>query len=363
MSHISLVASVSKGWLHAAGGFCFGQLYYLDPLYRRERDTAIEAFLQERFPEHALYNLESNLVQLAHRQPQQALVGGIQPNLIQGVCLGAELVYYEDKDIDIAETQLLAGLKSVSELPTPTQILAHPFLQQLDQQIADLHQSHPELVIIPPFFWDTSGRATIHGFITNSLKFFGQDIFIKMVRDAQFVKDLHAWLADVTVTLIRHYAGLGCLPVTSVHIGECCGTMIRDRDYLAFVIPYVNRLAEELGPIRLHSCGKSDHLLAAFKEINKLAVLDTGSNTSVKRIREQLGNDLQIDLAPPHQLLLKGADKVQLLAWLDQTLEENGSGPLQIGYHLEPGYALENCLAIHDELAKRGLIPGGRLAV
>lgn len=356
MNRISLVASVSKGWLNAEGGFRFGQQYYLDPLYRHAQDAAIQGYLQERFPAHALHNLESNLVQLAYRHPQQVLVGGIQPNLIQGVCLGAKLVYYEDKDINVAETQLLADLKSVSELPAPKQILRHPFIQQFDKQITDLHKSHPELVVIPPFFWDASGRATIHGFITSSLKFLGQDIFIKVVRDAQFVKDIHAWLADVTIALVRHYAELGNLSVTSVHIGECSGTMIRDRDYLTFVIPNINRLADELGPIRLHSCGKSDHLLAAFKEIRKLAVLDTGSNTSVKRIREQLGPDLQIDLAPPHQLLLKGADKAQVLAWLDQTLKENDAGPLQIGYHLEPGYALENCLAIHDELVKRGLI-------
>ena len=45
---------------------------------------------------------------------------------------------------------------------------------------------------------------------------------------------------------------------------------------------------------------------------------------------------------------------------LDQTLAENEDGPLLIGYHYEPGYSLENCLFIHDELARRGYVEKGR---
>lgn len=363
MNQVSLLASVSKGWLNAEGGFRFGERYYLDPLYRRAQDQAVEEFLLRRFPEYAIHNLESNLVQVNHRHPQQVLVGGIQPNLIQGVCLGAHLAYYEDKDIDITETQLLAGVASVAGLPSAERIVSHPFIQKFDQQIADLRQNHPDLVVIPPFFWDTSGRATIHGFITNSLKFFGQGIFIKTKRNPQFVRDVHDWLADMTIVLIRHFSAAGNLPVTSVHIGECSGTMISGSAYLDFVVPYVNRLAAEFGAIRLHSCGKSDHLLAIFKEIEHLRILDTGSNTSVKSIRAQLGQSLEVHIAPPFKLLLEGAKPAQVVEWLDQTLEENGGSPLQIGYHLEPGYSLKNCLVLHDELVGRGLIHAGRSAV
>ena len=46
--------------------------------------------------------MESNLVQGEHFSPDQVLVGGIQPNLIVGACLGAEFVFPPDKDSDIA---------------------------------------------------------------------------------------------------------------------------------------------------------------------------------------------------------------------------------------------------------------------
>ena len=44
-----------------------------------------------------------------------------------------------------------------------------------------------------------------------------------------------------------------------------------------------------------------------------------------------------------------------MVEWLEHTLAENGDGPLHIGFHLEPGYAVENCEAIHEELQLRGL--------
>ncbi|NTU66284.1 MAG: glycosyltransferase family 39 protein, partial [Chloroflexi bacterium] len=40
-------------------------------------------------------------------------------------------------------------------------------------------------------------------------------------------RNVHDWLAEMTIALVRHYSELGNLPVTSVHIGECSGTMIR----------------------------------------------------------------------------------------------------------------------------------------
>ena len=37
------------------------------------------------------------------------------------------------------------------------------------------------------------------------------------------------------------------------------------------------------------------------------------------------------------------------------------SAPLQIAYHMEPDYRESNCLIMHDELEKRGLIVNSRL--
>ena len=101
---IELLTSISKGWLHDQGGFDFDEPYYMDPLHRREQDIKIDEFLHRRFPDHPFYNMESNLVQREHWQPDYVYVGGIQPNLIVGACIGAKLEFYPDKDMDFANS-------------------------------------------------------------------------------------------------------------------------------------------------------------------------------------------------------------------------------------------------------------------
>lgn len=357
---VSIQASVSKGWLFNEAGFSFDEQYYFDPLYRWQQDREINKFLKNRFPDYAIYNMESNLVQAEFYQGEQVLVGGVQPNLILGACLGAEFVFFKDKDADIVGKPL-EQIAAIEKLPEPGSIVESSLIKKLDSQIISIQKERPELKVIPPFFWDASGRATIHGFITTSLKFVGENIFIKIFEDPEFVKSFHLWITDSYSALIRHFSELGNIPVSSVHIGECSGSMLNAEQFENFVVPFASKMGENTGPIRFHSCGFSDHLLEPINKINNLQVTDTGSNTSVASMRKLFGSEKEINIAPPVEILLDGTDKNELISWLDKVLFENSEGPLKIEYHLEPGYSLTNCLTIHDELYNRGLIKKGRI--
>jgi hypothetical protein len=140
---ISIQTSVSKGWLHNEGVFRFDERYYFDPFYRWEQDRAIDRFLADRFPQHPFHNMESNLVQGEYFSPDQVLVGGIQPNLIVGACLGAAFVFPPDKDSDIAGRPLDC-IRSAADLPAPAVLLDHPLIRQLGAQIADVRQARPD---------------------------------------------------------------------------------------------------------------------------------------------------------------------------------------------------------------------------
>lgn len=352
---IAFQASVSKGWLHDKGGFVFDEKYYVDPLYRQIQDRKMNGTVRKELPNYPIYNMEANLMQAGFTSENQVLVGGIQPNLILAIVLGSEFVAYADKDADVSGNPL-QDIASAGDLPGMDQVLAHPFIRELDAQIMELKNSHPELEVIPPFFWDRSGRATIHGIITTSLKLIGDNAMIMMIMDPDLMHAVHQWITDVYILLIGHYAELANMTITSVHVGECSGTMISDEQYAEFITPYVTQLGKAFGNIRLHSCGSTDHLLNAISQIENLAVIDTGSNTSVAKIREMKGDDFEINLEPPINLMMKESPKTEILKWLDRVLVENRGGPLKFAFHLESGYAIENCLAIYDELLKRDLI-------
>jgi len=299
--------------------------------------------------------MEANLMQAKYMKNNHVLVGAIQPNMILAAILGAEFSFFEDKDADVSGKPL-ESLSKKENLPSISEILNHPLVRDLDGQIEHISGTHPDLRVIPPFFWDESGRATIHGIITTSLKLTGDNIMTMMMTDPELAHAIHRWIADAYIALIRHFSELANLPVTSVHVGECAGPMISADLFDEFIVPYVNQLGKELGPIRLHSCGFSDHILESISHIENLQIIDTGSDSSLSMIRSLKGRDFTIHVAPPMEHLMKGVPQSRILEWLNKTLEDNDKGPLQIAYHLEPDYEIDNCLAIHNELERRGLV-------
>jgi hypothetical protein len=356
---IKIEASVSKGWLHKYGGFNFTEQYYLDPIYRWQQDNKINKLISEIFPSYAIYNMEANLVQAEYVKGNHVLVGAIQPNMILATILGAKFSFFEDKDADVLGKPLEL-ISNIEQLPSPDSILEHDLVKDLEKQMQTISKAHSELKIIPPFFWDESGRATIHGIVTTSLKLTGDNIMIIMMSDPDLAHAIHQWIVDAYMILISHFSGLANLPVTSLHVGECAGTMISPELYEDFVVPYISQLGNRLGAIRLHTCGHSDHLINAISQIQNLKIIDTGSGTSVRKIRELMGRDFEINIAPPMEMLMDGIPQTEIIGWLDKTLSENQGGPIQIAYHMETDYDVRNCLGLHDELEKRGLIANRR---
>lgn len=352
---ISFQASISKGWLHEHGGFSFDENYYLNPIERKLQDNKINAFVREEFGEYPIYNMEANLMQASHTNENQVLVGGIQPNLLLSIALGADFVSYPDKDADVAGNPL-SNISSPEDLSIPDNILEHPFIRQLDAQISRLNREHPELKVIPPLFWDSSGRATIHGIITTSFKLIGDNAMMMIILNPVLLHSVHQWIADTYQLLIKHFSEIADFSVTSVHVGECSGTMISNDQYREFVTPYVSQLGKKFGSIRLHSCGPSNHILQAISGIENLAIIDTGSNTSIAKIRELRGRHFEINVEPPLKLMLNTTVEREIISWLDRILEENQGGPLKLALHLESSYSTENCLLIYKELQKRRLL-------
>ena len=91
-------------------------------------------------------------------------------------------------------------------------------------------------------------------------------------------------VVDSIIVLVEHYSQLSEHPLTEVHVGECSACMVSADAFSRFVVPEISRIGQALGPVRLHSCGTSDHLLRCFLEIENLHSLDTGGGTSVSEV-------------------------------------------------------------------------------
>ncbi len=343
---IAISGTISKAWLNQAIGVAFNRDYYFDPDRRHAIDCLCNKYAAETFPDIPIFYSESNLGRKEYWAPNQVQIGGIQPNLILGMLLGADFVPADDRDADITPGCL--RYKGPADLPPPETLLTHDRVKQFDDQIAHVRRSSQgRLRPIPPFFWDASGRAAIHGVLTTAQKLCGETIFIDMLAEPQKCMAILQWIADAYIVLCRHFAQAGGLSLTDVHVGECSCCMISPALVEQFVVPMTSYIGRHLGPIRFHACGSGTRLLEAFAKIEGLHSLDLGGETSVRRAREIFGPLLPISIAPlPCDMSAEGTAPV--LTWARQVLEDNAEGNLTCVYHLEPGYNVETIRALTE---------------
>jgi hypothetical protein len=339
---IALTGSLSKAFMARQLGVSFDREYYFNPEKRHQVDQICNAYAKKSLSEFNVFFTESNLGQFRYYTDRQVLVGGIQPNMILGMLIGAEFIPHAAMDADISMTPL-AG-RDRDELPEPKSLLDHELVRLFDRQINTI-RSQGKLEPIPPFFWDASGRTTIHGVLTTAQKFVGENLLMDLMTEPDRTDSLLEWIAESFIVLIKHFSEVGRLPITSLHIGECSGCMVNPELFERFVASYASRITAALGPLRFHSCGRSTHLLASMKKIANLASLDLGGETSVKKVREIFGNQFPIDISPITADFSADSPEM-ILKWVKQVVEDNTGGPLRILYHLEPDYSLDNVRAM-----------------
>jgi hypothetical protein len=343
---ITISGTLSKGWMAKALGVVFDYEYYFDPERRYVVDCRCNDYASQQFPEMRLFYSESNLGQIDYWDRCQVQLGGIQPNMILGMLLGADFIPHESSDADITPT-CLAEME-LADLPVPETLLDHELITLFGEQIRHVRTDpRKRLRPIPPFFWDLSGRAAIHGVLTSAQKLLGEAIFIDMMTKPRRCLEIMHWIGGAFTVLCRHFSEIADLPITGIHVGECSSCMVSPELIEYFVVPVTSKIGRELGPVRLHSCGPSTNHLEAFFQIENLHSLDFGGDTSIKKAREVLGKEMLISVAPlPHDMSAGSTDPI--LSWAGKVLEENDGGNLEYIYHLEPGYNIDAIYALTD---------------
>ncbi|MEJ2701946.1 MAG: uroporphyrinogen decarboxylase family protein [Sedimentisphaerales bacterium] len=348
---IAISGTLSKGWMAKALGIRFDREYYFDPKRRYAIDCQCNEYATEQFPGMRLFYSESNLGQIDYWDKSQIQIGGIQPNMILGMLLGADFVPQDTCDADVSPGCLIG--KNLSDLPAPESLLDHELIKLFDEQSRTVqNDSQGQLRAIPPFFWDASGRATIHGLITTAQKLLGEDIFMDMIAQPQRCLDIIGWIGEAFTVLCRHFSQIADLPITGVHVGECSACMVSPELIEQFVVPATSKIGEQLGPIRLHSCGPSTNHLRAFSRIENLHSLDLGGDTSIKEAREIFGKEMPLSVSPlPKDMSAENPDSI--LQWAKRIIEENDGGDLEFLYHLEADYNIDTIRALTDLIEGR----------
>ena len=343
---ITISGTLSKGWMAKVLGVKFDYDYYFDPQRRYAIDCQCNEYADEKFSGIRLFYNESNLGQIDYWDKNQILIGGIQPNMILGMLLGADFIPQDHCDADISPGCLIG--KNPDDLPAPESLLDNDLIKLFDEQIRQIQNDTRQcLRPIPPFFWDTSGRTTIHGLMTSAQKFIGEGIFMDMITEPQRSLDIINWIGNAYMVLCRHFSKIADLPITGVHVGECSSCMVSPDLIEKFVVPATSKIGKELGPLRLHSCGPSTNHLKAFSTIENLVSLDLGGDTSISKAREIFGKEMLISVSPlPQDMSMDTSDSI--INWAKHIVKENDGGNLEFIYHLEASYNIDTIYALTD---------------
>jgi len=343
---ITISGTISKAWMAKTLGVKFDREYYFNPDVRYLVDSLCNEYALEHFEDIRLFYSESNLGQIDYWDEKQIQIGGIQPNMILGMLLGADFIPQDDKDADISPG-CLTDIPP-ADLPQPESLLEHQLINLFDDQIRQIQtNTGKKLRPIPPFFWDLSGRATIHGTMTTAQKFLGETFFIDMMTKPQHCMEIMHWIEDAYIILCKHFSQIADLPITAVHIGECSSCMVSPELIEQFVVPVTSHIGEKLGPVRLHSCGPSTNHLKAFSRIKNLKSIDLGGDTSIKKARQIFGKEMLISISPLSKDMSAENNK-PILRWAKNTIEQNNGGNLEFIYHLEAGYNIDNIYSLTD---------------
>ena len=348
MKNIPLVGTLSKGQMSKALNVAFDRDYYFVPERRHRIDTLCNQYASDEFADLDIFFTESNLGQRPFFSDNQVLIGGIQPNMILGMLVGASFIPNPSMDAEISITPL-KGLDP-ADYPSPEDLLQHELVRLFDTQIKEV-RAEGRFYPIPPFFWDSSGMAAVHGVLTTAQKLVREDIFMDLVMAPDKAQEILHWIGNCFITLMQHFSETGRMEVTSVHVGECSGCMVNAELFSELVVPESSRLAYDDISLRMHSCGTSDHLLDAIHSIPNLGSIDIGGDASMAAVRKVFGPEMQVDIAPmPADLSVESPDHV--INWAAKVVDDNNGGNLRIIYHLEPDYRMENIRALNEFLVR-----------
>jgi hypothetical protein len=208
----------------------------------------------------------------------------------------------------------------------------------------------------PPLFWDDSGWAFVHAPFTMAYKLRGEAFFAELYTDPEGARHLIDVAAQTTSLLIDLFAAVGQGQVTGIHLGDCAASLVSSRQYREFAMPALERMTSRYGPGRLHSCGRSTHLLPALARIAGIEEYHLGWDTDLEATRSHLGDVPVAYLLPPPFLL---QDPMEIEAQMNAALKANGDAPLIWWLSIDHSTPEDNLNLAHRIWLERSEAPSG----
>ena len=255
-------------------GIRFGREWHENCEYRYETLIKMKTYLHQTFPHVEAFYPRDN----GHGfDADCATLSGVYGSKLLPLIFGFDVYFPEDDWPNDASTEHFSK-ESLRELKY-VELNNNPFIIRIKEQMEHMKKT----------FGKVEGYMNYQGVLNTALKLRGNDIFIDMLEDEDFVDELFGKIADVIEKFakwIQSYQRKSGYDIDMLSLSNCVVNMISPELYERFVLPHDKRLASEFPRFGIHTCNwKVTPYLESIRQIPNLGYLDMGSMSDISKAR------------------------------------------------------------------------------
>jgi uroporphyrinogen-III decarboxylase len=236
---------------------------------------------------------------------------------------------------------------------TPEQVSAidaqaaahHPVVDALLAQYRELERIYGEKADI---LGTKSGAMTIHTPYTTAHQLCGEELFVTMMTDPGGAQRIFAKVWEIYEAVYARITSVTGARLTRIHMGDCAASLLSLRTYREVVLPVNVALASRFESAGYHSCGRSSHLLPAFRVLPKMDLIQLGAGTDLAESARLFPRVHLQPLVDP--LLMLAGDPDAVRRSVEGILRETSPAPAVTlcAWSFDRDTPLENVAAMYD---------------
>ena len=280
-------------WYRERLGIDFSESWHADPAYRAGSLLAMKRHLHECFP---LVPYFRPVVDDGIERTCWTLSG------VNGIMTIPRLYGIEPRFAIDGWPDARDGMHIPrEEIPVdrPVDLDRHPVLADLYRQIAVIRERSGPV----------HGYPNYQGLLNVALKVRGNDIFLDLVDDPDWVHRFLRHIAETIAAVSRRIQALqraSGFAVDLLSMSNCVMNMVSPGQYEEFVLPLDRELGGRFPRFGVHTCNwKADPYLESLRKIPRMGYLDTGIDSDLERMREMFPDTRRAVLYGPVQLEAK----------------------------------------------------------
>ena len=320
-------------------GLSYGEAYYFDPGHRARVERAEGRFLFETLGRYGA----------GSPAPQPSPSVFVQTVDLVMRTQGAEWRFPPDATVESCGVPWRGLTPEQVAAIDPRAAAHHPVVDALLAQYRELERMYGEKADI---LGTKSGTMTIHTPYTTAHQLCGEELFVTMMTDPDGARRISAKVWEIYEAIYARITAVTGARLTRIHMGDCAASLLSLRTYREVVLPVNVALASRFESAGYHSCGRSSHLLPAFRVLPKVDLIQLGAGTDLAESARLFPRVHLQPLVDP--LLVLAGDPDAVRRSVEGILRETSPAPAVTlcAWSFDRDTPLENVSAMYDTVQR-----------